>query len=145
MARPKKAYVCSDCGAYSVKWQGQCPDCDAWNSLTQTTLASGSAVKIKGPEPTILANLTEDTGLRHPTGFEEFDRVLGGGLVPGSVVLLGGDPGVGKSTLIEALGGRLSDPFAAGRRTIAGRIADLLRNRRGVVAADSRAFTQAWT
>jgi DNA repair protein RadA/Sms len=107
MARPKKAYVCSDCGAYAVKWQGQCPDCDAWNSLTQTTLASGSAVKIKGPEPTILANLTEDTGLRHPTGFEEFDRVLGGGLVPGSVVLLGGDPGVGKSTLLQQVAAQL--------------------------------------
>ena len=122
MARPKKAYVCSDCGAYSVKWQGQCPDCDAWNSLTQTTLASGSAVKIKGPEPTILANLTEDTGLRHPTGFEEFDRVLGGGLVPGSVVLLGGDPGVGKSTLLQQvaaqLPGELRTCYATGEESL---------------------------
>lgn len=122
MARAKKAYVCSDCGAYSVKWQGQCPDCDAWNSLTQTTLASGSAAKIKGPEPTILANLTEDTGLRYPSGFGEFDRVLGGGLVPGSVVLLGGDPGVGKSTLLQQvaaqLPGELNTCYATGEESL---------------------------
>ena len=108
MARAKKAYVCSDCGAYSVKWQGQCPDCDAWNSLTQTTLAAGSATKIKGPEPTIA---------RQPDG-----RLPACGIQPGSmsliaywaadwfqgsVVLLGGDPGVGKSTLLQQVAAQL--------------------------------------
>ena len=107
MARAKKAYVCSDCGAYAVKWQGQCPDCDAWNTLTQMTLSSGAGERVQGPEPTSLDTLSDDPGLRYPTGYAEFDRVLGGGLVPGSVVLLGGDPGVGKSTLLQQVAARL--------------------------------------
>jgi len=107
MARAKKAYVCSDCGAYAVKWQGQCPDCDAWNTLTQMTLSSGAGERVQGPEPTSLGTLSDDPGLRYPTGYAEFDRVLGGGLVPGSVVLLGGDPGVGKSTLLQQVAARL--------------------------------------
>ncbi|HWM29350.1 MAG TPA: DNA repair protein RadA [Woeseiaceae bacterium] len=114
MARTKTAYVCSDCGAHSVKWQGQCPDCDAWNTLVPTALAGNSP----GRERASRAALTtlvdalgqvagEDAGSRHPTGFDEFDRVLGGGLVPGSVVLLGGDPGVGKSTLLQQVAAQL--------------------------------------
>jgi DNA repair protein RadA/Sms len=113
MARAKKAYVCAECGAYSLKWQGQCPDCDAWNSLTQTTLSSGAAEKSQGPEPTSLAALQDDAELRYPTGFGEFDRVLGGGLVPGSVVLLGGDPGVGKSTLLQQVAAQLPGELRA--------------------------------
>ena len=109
MPRAKTAYVCVDCGAHSVKWQGQCPDCGAWNTLSQTTVASGVAERPAGPEPSSLGALSEDTGLRHPTGFDEFDRVLGGGLVPGSVVLLGGDPGVGKSTLLQQVAAQLPD------------------------------------
>jgi DNA repair protein RadA/Sms len=109
MAKAKKAYVCADCGAYSVKWQGQCPDCDAWNTLTQTAVASASADRSAGLEPTSLGELAEDSGLRYPTGFTEFDRVLGGGLVPGSVVLLGGDPGVGKSTLLQQVAAKLPE------------------------------------
>jgi len=107
MARPKQAYVCSECGAHAVKWQGQCPDCDAWNSLRETTLARSGTESAAGPRPAALADLYEDSGLRFPTGFGEFDRVLGGGLVPGSVILLGGDPGVGKSTLLQQVAARL--------------------------------------
>lgn len=107
MAKAKKAYVCADCGAYSVKWQGQCPDCDAWNTLTQTAIAPASNARSSGLEATSLSDLAEDSGLRYPTGFDEFDRVLGGGLVPGSVVLLGGDPGVGKSTLLQQVAAKL--------------------------------------
>jgi DNA repair protein RadA/Sms len=107
--RAKTAYVCTDCGAHSVKWQGQCPDCGAWNTLNQTTVASAVAERRAGPEPSTLGALTEDPGLRHATGFAEFDRVLGGGLVPGSVVLLGGDPGVGKSTLLQQVAAQLPD------------------------------------
>ncbi len=108
MAKAKKAYVCADCGAYAVKWQGQCPDCDAWNTLTETTVsAAASGARQAGLEPTALSELTDDPGLRFPTGFGEFDRVLGGGLVPGSVVLLGGDPGVGKSTLLQQVAAQL--------------------------------------
>jgi DNA repair protein RadA/Sms len=92
-----------------VKWQGQCPDCGAWNTLTQTSITSGAGERPQGPEPSALGALTEDPGLRHATGFAEFDRVLGGGLVPGSVVLLGGDPGVGKSTLLQQVAARLPE------------------------------------
>jgi len=98
-----------ECGAHSVKWQGQCPDCGAWNTLSQTTVARGAVERPQGPQPTALAALTEDLGRRYPTGFDEFDRVLGGGLVPGSVVLLGGDPGVGKSTLLQQVAAQLPD------------------------------------
>ena len=101
MGKAKTAYVCSECGAHSVKWQGQCPDCDAWNTLTQTSLAAGRQAQQVRPLPTSLADLNDDPGLRFATGFAEFDRVLGEGLVPGAVVLLGGDPGVGKSTLLQ--------------------------------------------
>jgi len=105
--RTKTAYVCKECGAHSVKWQGQCPDCGAWNTLGQTTLASGAVARPAGPEPLSLGALTEDLSVRYATGFDEFDRVLGGGLVPGSVVLLGGDPGVGKSTLLQQVAAQL--------------------------------------
>ncbi len=101
MARAKTAYVCADCGAHSVKWQGQCPECAGWNTLAQTTVSTTQAERPDGISPSLLGSLSDDLGVRHPTGFGEFDRVLGGGLVPGSVVLLGGDPGVGKSTLLQ--------------------------------------------
>jgi DNA repair protein RadA/Sms len=112
MARAKTAYVCTDCGAHSVKWQGQCPDCGAWNSLGQTIVASSGADRAAGPEPVSLDALMEETEERYPTGFSEFDRVLGGGLVPGSVVLLGGDPGVGKSTLLQQVAAQLPEALA---------------------------------
>ena len=105
MSKAKIAYLCTECGAHSVKWVGQCPDCSAWNTLTETTFSaaksSSSAVATK------LEELPADIEYRHATGFGEFDRVLGGGLVPGAVVLLGGDPGVGKSTLLQQVSARL--------------------------------------
>ena len=107
MARAKTAYVCADCGAHSVKWQGQCPECAAWNTLTQTTVSASQSERPEAVSPSLLASLSDDLGIRHATGFSEFDRVLGGGLVPGSVVLLGGDPGVGKSTLLQQVAARL--------------------------------------
>ncbi len=109
MSRVKTAYMCVECGAHAVKWQGQCPDCDAWNTLTQTTLSSGPPARGPGRKATPLAALMDARGQRYPTGFTEFDRVLGGGLVPGSVVLLGGDPGVGKSTILQQVAARLSE------------------------------------
>ncbi len=109
MARPKTAYLCTECGAHAVKWQGQCPDCDAWNTLTRTAVSSAAAERAQGREATALSALADDAGLRYSTGFGEFDRALGGGLVPGSVVLLGGDPGVGKSTLLQQVAARLPD------------------------------------
>ncbi|MCM5569145.1 DNA repair protein RadA [Burkholderiaceae bacterium FT117] len=106
MARAKTRHVCSECGGESPKWQGQCPHCGAWNTLVET-LAEPTA---KGPHryqslaPTqavvTLDAVPAETVQRLATGSDEFDRVLGGGLVEGSVVLIGGDPGIGKSTLL---------------------------------------------
>lgn len=110
MAKAKTIYQCNDCGGQSNKWAGQCPDCNAWNSLEETiaTVAptnakaaarhagyAGQASKIER-----LADVALTSTTRMPTGNIELDRVLGGGLVPGSVTLIGGDPGVGKSTLL---------------------------------------------
>lgn len=122
MPRAKTAYVCKECGSHSVKWQGQCPECGAWNSLSQTSIVTARADRPQGPVPSILGDLSGDSGLRHPTGFGEFDRVLGGGLVPGAVVLLGGDPGVGKSTLLQqvaaTLPGDLNTCYATGEESL---------------------------
>lgn len=99
VAKAKIAYVCTQCGAHSVKWGGQCPDCAAWNTMVETTISSSKASS--GARATTVEQLPDDIERRYATGFGEFDRVLGGGLVPGAVVLLGGDPGVGKSTLLQ--------------------------------------------
>lgn len=108
MAKPKTAYLCSECGAHSVKWAGQCPDCAAWNTLTQTTIAAAPATARSRPAPATVESLPDDLARRDSTGFDEFDRVLGGGLVPGAVILLGGDPGVGKSTLLQQVSSNLA-------------------------------------
>ncbi len=106
MAKAKIAYLCTDCGAHNSKWAGQCLDCGAWNTLTETSISSPKAAT--GISATTLEALPGDLEYRHATGFGEFDRVLGGGLVPGAVVLLGGDPGVGKSTLLQQVSARLT-------------------------------------
>jgi DNA repair protein RadA/Sms len=108
MAKGKVIYSCTECGATAPKWTGQCVDCGAWNSLTEVTAVVTSRNPRFGGFPgdagqsavQLLAEVTPDDVKRHATGITEFDRVLGGGLVPGSVVLLGGDPGIGKSTLL---------------------------------------------
>ncbi|HLD13813.1 MAG TPA: ATPase domain-containing protein, partial [Burkholderiales bacterium] len=107
MAKAKSVYVCSECGAQSPKWVGQCAACNAWSTLQETLVAAPSRTGRIRTGATVAQSLEEVTpqGLaRLPTGVSELDRVLGGGLVPGSVVLIGGDPGIGKSTLlIQAL------------------------------------------
>ncbi len=108
MARVKTAYLCNDCGAHSVKWAGQCPECSAWNTLSETRIASPAQTP-GGRTASDLESVLDDLGERYSTGFTEFDRVLGGGLVPGAVVLLGGDPGVGKSTLLQQVTAGLPD------------------------------------
>ncbi len=105
MAKAKIAYLCSECGAHSVKWAGQCAECGVWNTLIETTFSAPRSVA--GTSATTLEALPDDIEYRHVTGFGEFDRVLGGGLVPGAVVLLGGDPGVGKSTLLQQVSANL--------------------------------------
>jgi DNA repair protein RadA/Sms len=122
MARTKTAFVCGDCGAHSVKWQGQCPDCEAWNTLVKAPVAGSAALSAKSSPPAAMSSFGDDVEFRHPTGFAEFDRVLGGGLVPGSVVLLGGDPGVGKSTLLQQVAAQLpaslSTCYATGEESL---------------------------
>ena len=112
MAKRTTAYVCSDCGAEYTKWQGQCTECSAWNTLSEIVLESAAAAKspasrrsgwagkIDPPKVTALKDVQQTEHLRVSTGIGEFDRVLGGGLVEGAVVLVGGDPGIGKSTLL---------------------------------------------
>ena len=103
MAKPKRVYSCGQCGAEHRQWQGQCADCGAWNALSEVR-AEGDrtrrAALAGGAEIARLDSIRLDRTERSPSGFAEFDRVLGGGLVPGSVVLIGGEPGIGKSTLL---------------------------------------------
>ena len=108
--KPKSTYVCNACGAAQPKWSGQCPDCGAWNSMDEQARPprsagrsggrAGFAGAVEGARVELLANLEPEERARIGTGIGELDRVLGGGLVTGSVVLLGGDPGIGKSTLL---------------------------------------------
>ncbi|WP_132583695.1 DNA repair protein RadA [Paralcaligenes ureilyticus] len=104
MAKSKSSYVCMECGGTSLKWAGQCPHCNAWNSLQESLDAGTSTHRfapLAGAGPIrSLAEIEARELPRQPSGIPEFDRVLGGGLVAGAVVLIGGDPGIGKSTLL---------------------------------------------
>ena len=112
-ASPKRrtAYVCGECGADYAKWQGQCEACGAWNTLSEIVLENAAsnppaarrgswAGKVDAPKVTALKDVRQDADARVSTGIGELDRVLGGGLAEGAVVLVGGDPGIGKSTLL---------------------------------------------
>ena len=104
MVNQKTVFVCQECGYKAPKWLGRCPDCGSWNSFSE------EIAEIKSPNkgdnasflnmPQRIDNVSMQKELRHKTGLKEFDRVLGGGIVPGSLVLIGGDPGIGKSTLL---------------------------------------------
>lgn len=104
MAKAKTVYSCTECGGQSSKWQGQCPSCMAWNTLVESIAEISSASRFAplAASSTIqkLKEVEAAETPRQTTGIAEFDRVLGGGLVPGGVVLIGGDPGIGKSTLL---------------------------------------------
>jgi DNA repair protein RadA/Sms len=106
MAKPKTIYSCTECGGQSLKWQGQCPHCQAWNTLVESineiTPASGNRFALIAETGKVqrLSEVEAREESRMPSGVAEFDRVLGGGLVQGGVVLIGGDPGIGKSTLL---------------------------------------------
>ncbi|MEY4236292.1 MAG: hypothetical protein RLZZ454_1550, partial [Pseudomonadota bacterium] len=106
MAKDKTVFTCSDCGGTSPKWLGKCPSCGAWNTLIESVAHADSAVKnrfaslAKTAEVAVLSDIQASDVERTPTGHEELDRVLGGGIVEGGVVLIGGDPGIGKSTLL---------------------------------------------
>src|SRR5215470_18927553 len=104
MAKARAQFVCNECGGTTAKWQGQCPHCSAWNSLTETIVETASANRFSALAPASpvisLGEVNARALPRNSSGIEEFDRVLGGGLVEAGVVLLGGDPGIGKSTLL---------------------------------------------
>lgn len=130
MAKNKIAYACSDCGSEQPKWAGQCPDCGAWNSLTEVIASprppggrlAGYAGAAGAASVQRLSDVSPDEVRRQPTGIGEFDRVLGGGLVGGSVILIGGDPGIGKSTLLlqtlVQIAGRLKTLYVTGEESL---------------------------
>jgi DNA repair protein RadA/Sms len=127
MSRPQSRYVCSDCAAVSLRWEGQCRSCDGWNTLVETSIAPaeakrGSRGAIAAPATTSLAEAADDDrAARRPLSIGEVDRVLGGGLVAGSLILLGGEPGIGKSTLLLAIAGSIGGQvvYASGEESVA--------------------------
>jgi len=133
MAKAKTAYACAECGAEHSKWQGQCAECGVWNTLSEFVVQSAktAAVNPRGSyagnrdaaKITKLATVASEAERRDATGIAELDRVLGGGLVAGSVVLIGGDPGIGKSTLLlqmlGAIGQRVRGLYVTGEESLA--------------------------
>ena len=127
MARAKTIYFCQECGHESSKWMGQCPGCRQWNTFVEETVerkAGASADKqIRAVRPVALADIEMKREERFTSGFPELDRVLGGGIVPASLVLVGGDPGIGKSTLLlqvcqKLSGQRISVLYISGEESL---------------------------
>ncbi|RMH94439.1 DNA repair protein RadA [Lysobacter pythonis] len=133
-AKARTAYVCRECGADHPKWQGQCGACGAWDTLSEIALESAAAAKspagrrsgwagkVDAPKITALKDVRQTEAARVSTGIGEFDRVLGGGLVEGAVVLIGGDPGIGKSTLLTqalaSMAGALHGLYVTGEESL---------------------------
>ncbi len=125
MAKAKTQYTCTECGGSSPKWQGQCPACGAWNTLVETVVEKAAASRFQSlastSEVKSLAEVEAVEDERIPTGINELDRVLGGGIVRGGVVLIGGDPGIGKSTLLlqalAHLSSQLSTLYVSGEES----------------------------
>ena len=122
MAKAKRRYVCQACGSVSSRWQGQCPDCAEWNTLVQEAAGVTSIFAAKhnlqgGGRAIELVGLDSPAALpeRIVSGVAEFDRAVGGGIVPGSALLVGGDPGIGKSTLLLQIGAKMAE---AGRSVV---------------------------
>jgi len=153
MAKPKTIYSCTECGGQTLKWQGQCPHCSAWNTLVESVaertaaryqgLAQGSVVQVLGE-----VQAAEEP--RRETGISELDRVLGGGLVQGGVVLLGGDPGIGKSTLLLQALARLSEScsvlYVSGEESVQQVAQELLSSPERIGSSNNRlpSRTLAW-
>jgi DNA repair protein RadA/Sms len=122
---PRTVYACQTCGHQSRKWIGKCPDCGAWNSFVEererpalkdsggrgTTARAG--LRLRENKPVSFSSIEAQDDVREITGIEEFDRVLGGGIVPGSLVLIGGEPGIGKSTLLSQVADKLNAVYGS--------------------------------
>jgi DNA repair protein RadA/Sms len=111
MPRPVTKYVCSSCGFTAPKWYGRCPQCSEWNTMSEEVerpAAPGRVTRTKATPPVVLAKVPSEDVTRFSSGMKEFDRVLGGGIVPGSVILLAGEPGIGKSTLLLSVAERVA-------------------------------------
>jgi DNA repair protein RadA/Sms len=152
MAKDKSIYTCNECGGTSPKWLGRCPSCGAWNTLIESVAEGASKNRFQAvtrglnpPQPVATLSEIEASEIeRQPTGIEELDRVLGGGLVAGGVVLIGGDPGIGKSTLLlqalDALSRTLKTLYVTGEESGA-QVA--LRSRRlGLEASQVRVLAE---
>ncbi|MEI6222572.1 MAG: DNA repair protein RadA [bacterium] len=113
MATPKTTYICQQCGSTSPRWLGKCPDCQSWNSFVETLTQKqpkglGQRTTTSSKTPSLLSQITASKVERIPTPFDEFNRVTGGGIVPGSIILIGGEPGIGKSTILLQIAASLS-------------------------------------
>src|SRR3989304_4988816 len=112
--KSRSEFICQQCGYKSSSYLGKCPECGSWNSLVETEVSAESerqrisGIQIEG-NLVKLSEVKKEHSLRMSTGFSEFDRVLGGGIVPGSLVLISGDPGIGKSTLLLQSAMRIAD------------------------------------
>src|SRR5574337_1102985 len=130
MAKERSVYVCSECGGSSPKWLGKCPACGAWNTLVESVAEQPAAQRHRfaalapSAPVAVLADIEAAEVARTPTGIAELDRVLGGGIVEGGVVLIGGDPGIGKSTLLlqamDLLSRRMKALYVTGEESGAG-------------------------
>lgn len=151
MSKTKITFYCNACGSEQAKWSGQCPDCKAWNTVEEfrqaavagKPRASGYAGSTQ-QQVTPLASVSEEKVSRIKVGIHELDRVLGGGVVPGSVVLIGGDPGIGKSTLLlQVLAGlkaRLSSLYVSGEESL--QQINMRAKRLGLDVGDLRCLTE---
>src|SRR5947207_3218708 len=117
MPKTQIRFVCQSCGHESPRWLGRCPECDAWNSFIEevrvperaSTLGRSAAIPVITARPQRITEVSSQAANRVSTGISELDRVLGGGIVPGAIVLIGGDPGIGKSTLMTQVASRIAD------------------------------------
>src|SRR3712207_5467332 len=116
--KSRTMFVCQQCGSEQPKWTGRCPDCGEWNTFVESTVTSSSASSATshtrtdggtGNRPMSISQVQNENFTRIKTPGDEFNRVLGGGIVPGSLVLIGGDPGIGKSTLLLQVSIQLAD------------------------------------